>query len=142
MTVRKLVAACVAMLVLSGCAVRQDIRPVQIAPSTARSICIIEHPATRTTFREAYQRALQNKGFAVQIIPEGSSYSACPLTTTYIARWSWDLTIYMSYAEIRVFQDGRDAGSALYDARMGGGRLDKWIDAEAKVIEMVGQLFP
>jgi hypothetical protein len=48
----------------------------------------------------------------------------------------------MSYADIRVFMNGRETGSAVYDARSGGGRLDKFIDAEGKIAELVEELFP
>jgi hypothetical protein len=142
MKLKAILVAALASFFVSGCAVNQDIRPVQLASTAERTICIIEHPATRNTFRDAYQRELQNRGFQAQIIPAGSPYNSCPLTTTYVARWSWDITIYMSFAQIRVFQNGQEAGSAIYDARMAGARLDKWIDADQKVAEMVAELFP
>lgn len=66
----------------------------------------------------------------------------CSLTSTYIARWRWDLALYMAYAKIDVYRDGRPVGQALYDALMGGGRLDKFIDAEQKIRELVDSLFP
>jgi hypothetical protein len=48
----------------------------------------------------------------------------------------------MSYAKIVVFHEGAQTGEALYDATKGGGRLDKFIDAEPKIRELVEQLFP
>jgi hypothetical protein len=129
------------LLALSACAIRQDIAPVTFAPTASREICIVEHTPTRTTFRDAYQQALQERGFSARIVPANSALNVCPVTTTYVARWSWDFTIYMAYAEMRVYHDGRQAGRALYDSRMGGMRLDKWVDAEAKVREMVDQLY-
>lgn len=130
-----------ALCALSGCAVRQDVMPVTFAPTASREVCIIEHAPTRTTFRDAYQRALETRGFSVRVVPASSPLNSCPVTTTYVARWSWDFTIYMAYAEMRVYHDGREAGRAIYDSRLGGARLDKWIDADAKVNEMVGQLY-
>jgi len=47
----------------------------------------------------------------------------------------------MSYAEIQVYNDGQNVGRAIYDSRMGGMRLDKWVDAETKIAELVDQLF-
>ena len=55
---------------------------------------------------------------------------------------SWDLTIFMSYANIRVYKNGVLEGEALYDATGGGLTLSKFIDAETKVRELVNQLFP
>ncbi|MDU8498575.1 hypothetical protein RYB01_05185 [Pseudomonas syringae] len=53
-----------------------------------------------------YVRLLTEKGFHTRQIPLGSSPSSCPLTTTYIGTWSWNMAIYMSYADIRVHQFG------------------------------------
>lgn len=137
----RIVVALGALLSLGACAIRQDIVPVTFAPSAAREVCIIEHTPTRTTFRDAYQQALLDRGFQPRIVPANSPTSICPVTTTYVARWSWDFTIYMAYAEMRVFNDGRQVGRAVYDSRMGGARFDKWIDAEIKVRELVDQLY-
>ena len=46
----------------------------------------------------------------------------------------------MSYAEIRVYRDGVLDGEAVCDATSGSGRLDKWIDAEPKIRELVEEL--
>lgn len=51
--------------------------------------------------------------------------------------------IYMTYLDIRVFENGQQVGRALYDARRGGGRVfKKFINAEKKINELVDQLFP
>jgi len=137
----KAAAIICAAVLLGACAIRHDTTPITFAPSAAREICIIEHTPTRATFRDAYQNALQARGFIVRLVPANSPTNICPVTTTYIARWSWDFTIYMAYAEMRVFHDGRQVGQTVYDSRSGGMRLDKWIDAEEKVVEMVNDLY-
>jgi hypothetical protein len=48
----------------------------------------------------------------------------------------------MSYSKIVVYSNGAKVGEAIYDATRGGGRLDKFIDAEPKIRELVEQLFP
>jgi hypothetical protein len=78
----------------------------------------------------------------VMPVPAGASVNDCATVSTYIGRWSWDLTIYMSYARILVFHDSNQSGEAVYDATKGGGRLDKFVDAEPKIRELVEQLFP
>lgn len=52
------------------------------------------------------------------------------------------MALYMNYAEMRVFQNGVQVGVAIYDARDGSGRLDKFISAESKIHELADQLFP
>jgi hypothetical protein len=133
-------AAVGAALLVSGCSITQDITPV--TTMSANTICIIENPATRATFLAEYERVLQNRGFDTRRLPAGSTNRDCPMTTTYVARWSWDLTIYMSYVELHVFDEGRLTGHVEYDARRGGGRMDKFVDAETKIGELVTELFP
>ncbi len=48
----------------------------------------------------------------------------------------------MSYADIQVFENGRQVGQAHYDSTSGGARMGKFINAENKIIEMTNQLFP
>ncbi|KXU36297.1 hypothetical protein AXE65_05265 [Ventosimonas gracilis] len=126
---------------LSGC-VSQTIDPVKINPTSPPEICMIENATkkVRQGFTDTYRAALQEKGFTVKQLPPASNPSDCHLSTQYIAQWKWNLTIYMSYVEIKVYEDGRMIGKALYDARIAG--LDKYINAEDKIREMVNELFP
>ena len=124
----------------TGCSITQKVTPVGNLDSKA--ICIIEDTAVRSGFLEEYKKTLAEKGYEVSVLPNGSGRDACDITTTYLARWSWDLAIYMSFAEIKVYRHGALYGEAYYDSRNGGGRLDKFVDGEAKVRELVNQLFP
>jgi len=96
----------------------------------------------RQGFTDTYRAALQEKGFTVRQLPPASNPSDCYLSTQYIARWTWDLAIYMSYAEITVYEEGRLAGKAFYDSRKAGLALTKYIRAENKIRELVDELFP
>ena len=128
-----------ALVILTACTIQQTVNPV--VGGKPESICVIEDPAVREGFLDEYKRSLESLGIVVQVLPEGSAIDACDITSTYTARWSWDLTIYLSYAEINVYDTGELAGSALYDATGGSGRTDKFIDAEPKIRELVSQLF-
>lgn len=125
---------------LAGCAIHQNVRPV--AQLTDRQVCIIQNPAVKAGFAASYRRSLEAKGYSVRELPPSGSLRDCPITSTYNAHWKWDLALYMSYAEIRVYNDGRPAGEAVYDAQRGAGNMNKFIDADRKVGELVNQLFP
>jgi hypothetical protein len=129
-----------ASLVLAGCAITQEVEPM--APTSAAEICIVEDPAVREGFLRELRATLESRGYPVRVLPPGSSTDSCPVTVTYLGRWSWDLALYMSYARIQVFQEGQLAGQALYDARRGSGNVDKFIDAEPKIRELASELFP
>lgn len=132
--------ALLALSTLSGCAIRQTVVPV--AAIQERQICIIENTSVRPGFIEAYKRTLGEKGYQAKQLPSTASIIDCPVTSTYIANWRWDLALYMAYAEIKVYNNGRTIGEAKYDAQRGGGNLGKFIDAEKKIAELVQQLFP
>lgn len=136
------IGAVVALMVLTGCSIKQVVDPAKLSPSLAPEICMISSPGVRQGFTEAYSRSLQRKGFTIRVLPAGSSPSICPLSTSYIGTWKWDLALYMRNADIEVFENGRRVGRATYDASNGSGRLDKFIDAESKINELTDQLFP
>jgi len=96
----------------------------------------------RQGFTDTYRYALQGKGFTVRQLKPGSNPSDCYRSTQYTATWRWDLALYMSYAEIKVFENGQPVGKAVYDARYAGLALSKFIHAESKIMELVDALFP
>jgi hypothetical protein len=106
--------------------------------------CVVEAPQVNETFLPAYRGALERRGFSVEVLSPSSAVTACPLTSTYYARWSWDFVTYMSHAKIVVYRDGIEAGDALYDAPKAGVSLTTRIyePTESKVATMVDQLFP
>ncbi|MFP5423403.1 MAG: Sbal_3080 family lipoprotein [Gammaproteobacteria bacterium] len=130
------------LMLLSGCSIKQQVDAATLTASLAPDICLIPGKGVRDGFTTAYGDALRDKGFSVRTLHMGASPSRCPLSTTYTGNWRWDFALYMSYADIRVFERGRQVGKAVYDARSGGGRPDKFISAESKIIELTDQLFP
>jgi len=50
--------------------------------------------------------------------------------------------MYMAFAEITVYSDGKEVGKALYDSLRGGANMSKFIRGEEKIKELVDQLFP
>lgn len=138
--IRVLVIGAFFTVFLFGCTISQHVNPTALAPGS--EICIIDNPAVREGFLSELQVALRDNGYVYRMLAASASPQDCPIALTYVARWSWDLTIYMSYAKLQVFENGRPAGDALYDSTKGGGNLSKFIDAEPKIRELVDQLFP
>jgi hypothetical protein len=132
----------VSVFAISGCSIKQTVTPATLSAELAPEICMIPAPNLRAGFTTAYQASLAEKGFRTRLMTPGSSPSRCALSTTFIGNWGWDLALYMKYADIRVYEKGRQVGHAEYDARWGGGRLDKFISAEQKIAELTHQLFP
>jgi len=125
---------------LAGCAIHQNVRPVDAVGDT--QVCVISNPDVRPSVMASYKRVLGDKGYTVRELPPSAAITDCKVTSTYRANWRWDLAMYMHYAEFRVFVDGKERGVATYDATRGGGNLGKFIDADKKIAELIGQLFP
>jgi hypothetical protein len=138
---RKISCTLLISLAVTGCAINQSVRPVQHLEG--KQICIIENPAvTKQGFLATYQRVLTEKGYSVRQVPPGSPLTICPTTSTYTANWRWDLALYMAFADIKVYSNGQQSGQATYDALSGGANMGKFIKGEAKIVELVEQLFP
>jgi hypothetical protein len=129
---------------LSGCTITQTANPAAGISSDAADICVIEHPDVNKEFLPALQDSLMRKGFRVNVLEANAAVSACPLTATYLGKWSWDFVPYMAYGEIVIYQDGTRVGDALYKSPRGGWALTTRIyeSTAEKVGVMVDQLFP
>jgi hypothetical protein len=128
-------------LALAACAIHQNVSPA--AGLKAGEVCIVVNPAVfNEGFLVAYESALVRKGYRVRKLPVGASLVECPVVSTYTANWKWDLAMYMNYAEIKVYNEARPVGEAIYDSRNGSANMGKFIRADAKIAELVDQLYP
>lgn len=137
----KLLVIGVAVLAFSGCAIKQRVEPTS-GIRAGSEICVVDNPRVRPGFRDAIIASLKSRGLAARQVAEASSLTSCTYMLTYTANWNWDLALYLRLAQIKVYRDATPIGEANYDSTYGGGRLDKWVDAEKKVDELIGKLFP
>ena len=125
---------------LSACTITQQVNPVAVPLGS--EVCIIENAEVRAGFVEEVRSTLASNGYRFKMMPSDAQVSDCEITMTYTARWSWDLTIFMSYARLQIFRKGIAVGDAVYDSTRGSGNMSKFIDAEPKIRELVTQLLP
>jgi len=128
------------MFFLSACATHQSVNPVR--DLNPEKICVIENDKVKHNFLGSYVQALSDRGFEVAVQPPLSSVKVCDWSSTYSARWNWDLALYMIEAKIRVFKGGALVGEASYDSHGAGLNFDKFIDADDKIRELVSKVFP
>jgi hypothetical protein len=138
--IKRLILCSAVAVSLTGCAIHQTVQPV--AHFTQKEVCLIDNPSVKAGFIESYKRALESKGFVAKKLPSSASIIECPITSTYTANWRWDLALYMEYAEIKVYNNGKPIGEAKYDSKRAGLNTGKFIDADKKIGELVNQLFP
>ena len=151
-TIGLLVAASSALM-LTGCSITQNVMPLEQKP---QQICVVENKAVKEGVLEALQEGLHRHGAATRVIPgsyvlqqkmwipawQTTDAKGCDAMAMYVANWNWDLAMYMYFANIWMTSPDktRDLGHAIYDASRGGGRMDKFIDARGKVLELVDAL--
>jgi hypothetical protein len=137
---------------LIGCAAKQKITHFNdIVP---QKICIAKHEAVKDSFLTALQEGFSNHNIDTRVVrgvyeKKGNMYYpqidtseliGCDAITFYAANWSWDLAMYMSYANIWVTDIGmtQKIAQAHYQTR---GGPDKFINARNKVLELVDQMY-
>ena len=126
-----------ATAILASCAINQSVRPTSI-PDDA-TVCIIEDTAVREGFLIELKKILDEKRIQYRVVDKHEALD-CEWTMTYLGRWTWDFTIYMAYAEIKIYENGVQQGQAIYDASRGSFNFSKFIDAEPKIRELVEEL--
>lgn len=136
----RVVFAFAALLALGACAISQNVRPVALSPQA--EVCIIRNADVRPGFHAAIEQSLVQRGYTTRTLEAGASPQSCPTVMTYTANWTWDMTMYLVYARMDVYQNGQPAGEAVYNARGGGYNMGKYISADEKVAELVAELFP
>lgn len=91
-------------------------------------------------FQPEVQRQIEAKHIPTKVYT-GARPAECSHYVEYTANWQWDMAMYLTYAEFRVYDARGLTGSAFYDARRGGGRLDKFGHTADKIRPLIDQLF-
>ena len=144
MKVKKLlgiIASLLTMLAFTGCSIKQEVKPIK-TELIKKEICIIKNEKIRDSFLQSYKNALESKNYKVTILPDRSLDKECYLTSTYTANWRWDLALYLAYTKLSVFEKDTLIAEAVYDALNGSGNMNKFINADEKIQELVNQLYP
>ena len=128
------------VLVLTACT-SIVVRPLDYAPQV-RSICIQENPKVIVTdFLPVLREGLSRNNFSSQVF-QGKPPETCELVLTYTALRSWDITPYLSHAELRLERDGEEVGYGEFHLRgKGGYSMYKWQGTKTKMDPVIDQLF-
>lgn len=135
---KKVLIVFAALMMTTACSIKQRVDPVQVGRSD--EVCIQKNPDVREGFLAEVEKVLTEKQIKYRVLEQLDAAQQCEWTATYTANWAWDLALYMVYAEIKVFHQGRLDGEAIYDARMGGANMNKFIDSEPKIRELIEEL--
>lgn len=139
MTRRSALVLATLCLALTGCSITQTIDPIE--STRASQVCVLDNPEIfMDEFRPEMQKQIEAKGIPTTVY-KGDRPAECSHYLEYTANWQWDMAMYLTYAEMRVYDHRGLAGQAVYDARRGGGRLDKFGRTAEKIRPLIDQLF-
>ena len=128
-----------ALLALSACT-SISVQPVDPALNV-QHVCIQENTAVIIDdFVEYLQDDFARYGITTEVIGNQRPRH-CEYVLSYTARRSWDMTPYMSTADLTLTRNGHRIGSANYYLKgKGGFSLSKYASTESKLDNVVDQL--
>lgn len=132
--------AVAAALLLAGCAITQNVRPV--TATRVEMLCIKNNKDVMMDgFLPELRKQVEAKGIRTQVY-DAAPPADCRHRLEYTANWRWDLAMYLVYANLRVTEGDVTVGEATYDARAGGGNMSKFGNTADKMRPLIDQLFP
>jgi hypothetical protein len=131
--------AFVAVAILTGCTSVQ-VRPLD-ASAPLKQVCIVQNPKVEVSdFVDVLRDGFDRHGIASTVV-SATGGGSCEVTVTYTALRTWDMAPYLSHAELRLWREGRQIGSATYHLDGGGGlSLMKWQGTKTKMDPVIDQL--
>lgn len=128
-----------ALFLTAGCGKFDVINHPAEGISQAPKICIIDNPQTRDGFIQAMQSWLAKEGISYSILPAGTDAADCEWSLRYVGKWSWDLALFLSDAEITAYRSGKQVGNE----RLIVGQWDsnKFEKGEVRIHKMMDMLF-
>jgi hypothetical protein len=140
------------VLFLTGCAATQTISEFDEAPP--KTVCIAKHEAVKKGVLDALEEGFHAHGSDTRVVRATyekkhnlwtprvypNELGGCDAIAFYVANWTWDVSLYMYFANIWVTDTTMSKKIAQATYQTGGG-LDKWIDAEHKILELVDEMY-
>ena len=128
-----------AAIAFAGCTA-VTVRPVD-SSLHMKHVCIKENPAVIVPgFLDVLRDGFDRHGISSKVV-SGEMPPGCEFQATYTALRSWDLTTYLSHAEIRIEKDGRQIGYAEYHLiGKGGYSMMKWQGVKTKMNPVIDAL--
>jgi hypothetical protein len=125
-------------LSVAGCTITTHVDP--IPPSTIPSLCIADNPKVYSKqFLPTMQAQLARRGIATTVY-EGTPPAGCTMRIEWEAHWSWDMALYLEYADIKVYDGDVLVGRATYDARNAEATFAKFGRGDETLAKLLDQL--
>lgn len=109
--------------------------------SQITTVCIMQNPAVIVEdFVPVLEKRLQHHGIKT-VVRSPNNSAGCTTQLQYSARQSWDGVLYLSWAELKLYQNGIPIGDAEYKLKGKGGLAPtKWYSVETKMTPVIDEL--
>ena len=130
-------AAFAVAAVVCGCT-SVNVRPVA-STVQLHDVRIVSNPRVIVSdFVPVMRDGFSRHNIATTVVDESGS-RGCPVMLTYTANLHWDLMPYLTHAELRLWEGGKQIGFAQYHLN-GGFDVGKWRGTKAKMDPVIDQL--
>lgn len=104
-------------------------------------VCIKNNPKVIVDeFLGVVQDGFSDHGITTKVY-EGEMPASCEYHLTYTALQSWDVVLFLSHAELRLFKGDKKIGDAEFHLNgKGGFALTKWASVETKMVPVINKL--
>jgi hypothetical protein len=115
-----------------------DVKPLD-ASLDVQHVCIQRNPkVTLDGFVPMLEEGFARHGIATRVIEQTQT---CEYVLTYTALRSWDITTYLSHAELHLLHNGREIANAEFHLNgKGGFAFTKFKGTESKMNPIIDQL--
>ncbi len=106
-------------------------------------VCIEDNPKVKVDdFVPVVENVFNEWGISTEVYSKGAMPNYCITNMTYTALKSWDMSPYLSLAEVKLYKNKKQIGYAKYKLSGGSMSLDmsKWGSTESKMKPVLEEL--
>lgn len=140
---KNLILILVAFWMSGCCLIKHEANPLK-EPTSVNNIVIIKDETTREGYLDAVKDWLTRNDYKFKVVEAGKvKRSEEEWIMNYVGVWRWDMSIFLSKSEIKMFNKGKEVGNATYSVvgDQWSLNLSKWRSAEKTIHRMLDELF-
>jgi len=125
---------------LNACAINKNVVALE-KPLQVKHICVKNNPQVlmEEGFLPELESQLHSHGIETLVF-DGMIPQGCKYTLEYTANWAWDMAMYLTYMHLDLREAGNVIASAEYDARRGGGNMNKFGHTSEKMRPLLDEM--
>jgi len=132
-------ALALGLILLASCSINDRVDPLPVAKMT--KICLKTNEAVHMSgFLPELIHQFERHGVKATSY-NGARPKGCRYHGNYVARWTWDMAMYLNFAEIKIYDRGKQIGLVEYDARVAQFHIGKFGTTRSKLDPLFDRLF-